>query len=459
MTTVAEFAYYPVDFDRLGNIVTQSEVDALKGALAPFPKDPQDIPIPPATDLLVLSHGWNNDKQEAADLYAAILTNARLQIKSGAHPMTGRNIVVFAVHWPSKKIAAAEQIPGGAASLAPDASINADLDALRKLFDGTDGFGSPLNPDVVKVLDSVRELLPNLEQDAQAQDDVGRLLRSIMPPSTNQEEPAIPDTFYSGTGFDALSRLSRPAIDTTPAMGGAAGINIGATAAIGGAAGLGNLFTGVKNGVQNFLNLFTYYEMKDRAGVIGSGAIHRLLVEIQKANGALRIHLAGHSFGGRLVTAALASSDTGTLSVRSVSLLQAAFSHYGFARQYDGVHDGFFRDGVAQPGHLGGSLVITYSKKDRAVGIAYPLASRLRDQIAASLGDANDPYGGMGRNGAQKTPTEVDTAEATLRPAGAKYQELKAGRIYNLEASAFISSHSDVSNENVVHAVLSAMEA
>src|SRR4029450_4507756 len=38
----------------------------------------------------------------------------------------------------------------------------------------------------------------------------------------------------------------------------------------------------------------------------------------------------------------------------------------------------------------------------RAVGIAYPVASRLAGTVASAFGDANDKFGGLGRNGAQK---------------------------------------------------------
>jgi hypothetical protein len=50
-----------------------------------------------------------------------------------------------------------------------------------------------------------------------------------------------------------------------------------------------------------------------------------------------RIHLVGHSFGGRVVTAAVAASTTGKL--QTMTLRQTAFSHNGFARSMNG----FFR--------------------------------------------------------------------------------------------------------------------
>jgi hypothetical protein len=102
-----------------------------------------------------------------------------------------------------------------------------------------------------------------------------------------------------------------------------------------------------------------------------------------------------------------------------------------------------------------GVTAITYTAKDRAVGLAYPLASRIARQIAAALGDANDPYGGLGRNGAQKTPgTEVVTLRGVTSPYG-----FAARGIYNLDSNAIIGGHSDLGHDEVAFALISAMAA
>jgi hypothetical protein len=91
------------------------------------------------------------------------------------------------------------------------------------------------------------------------------------------------------------------------------------------------------------------------------------------------------------------------------------------------------------------------------VGIAYPLASRIARQNAAALGDANDPYGGMGRNGAQRT-AEAEGNATTLRGVGHDYR-FAAGRIYNLLSDEIIKSHSDIRGIQVAYAILSAARA
>jgi hypothetical protein len=135
-----------------------------------------------------------------------------------------------------------------------------------------------------------------------------------------------------------------------------------------------------------------------------------------------------------------------------VSLLQGAFSHYGIATNYDGQgHNGAFH-GV--PGKLSGPMIITHTRNDKAVGIAYALASRLAHQTAAGLGDENDPYGGMGSNGAQKTPeAQPDT---DLLDIGGTYN-FPAKKVTNLHADKFVSGHSDITNPQVAHAVYTAI--
>jgi hypothetical protein len=170
----------------------------------------------------------------------------------------------------------------------------------------------------------------------------------------------------------------------------------------------------------------------------------------------LRLHLIGHSFGCRLVTAATAGpANAPPLPVDSLTLLQAAFSHFGFAQAYDGTHDGYFRRVVTDPARVRGPIVITFTAKDKAVGLAYPIASRIARQIAAAMGDANDPYGGLGRNGAQKTP---GAETVTLGKVGTAYAFAMRG-IYNLDSNAVIGGHSDLAHPEVAYAIVSAVAA
>src|SRR5204863_8443612 len=127
------------------------------------------------------------------------------------------------------------------------------------------------------------------------------------------------------------------------------------------------------------------------------------------------IHLVGHIFGYSVVTAAAATSTTDKL--QSMSLLQAAFSHNGFSKSMNR----FFRS-VVDNQRIKGPIIVTYTPNDRAVGIAYPVASRLSGTVASAFGDASDKFGGLGRNGAQKMETgEVVQSVDRLLAVGGTY--------------------------------------
>jgi hypothetical protein len=98
-------------------------------------------------------------------------------------------------------------------------------------------------------------------------------------------------------------------------------------------------------------------------------------------------------------------------------------------------------------------VVITCTENDKAVGLAYPLASLIANQAASAIGDANDPFGGIGRNGAQHTP---EANNGRLGAVGSAYT-FNGGKLYNLNADAVIMGHSDICKPEVAYAVLKAV--
>jgi hypothetical protein len=80
--------------------------------------------------------------------------------------------------------------------------------------------------------------------------------------------------------------------------------------------------------------------------------------------------------------------------------------------------------------------------------VAYPLASRISRDVASALGDENDPYGGIGRNGAQHTP---EATPGVLGDLGSAYA-FEPGTVHNLRADRFIADHSAVTSPEVAYA-------
>ena len=92
-------------------------------------------------------------------------------------------------------------------------------------------------------------------------------------------------------------------------------------------------------------------------------------------------------------------------------------------------------------------ILVTYTKNDKAVGMAYPLASRINGDKTAAFGDENDVFGGLGRNGAQQMQAG-ETVAGRLLPVGSAYA-FQAGKFFNLEASEFIKAHGDITGKEV----------
>jgi hypothetical protein len=429
-------------FNKSGELVDPAQLDSILTS----------VKSGSPTDVLVLSHGWNNDMAEARSLYTRL--RERLAVQLSQFPaLAGRRFLNVDLFWPSKKFADKQLIPGGAA--AAGALVNDIIqDQLQTLEDLLEDEASA---DDFK---RARALVPRLQDgNSQAQAEFAAIVLKYLPKSA-KEEGDFQGTASMTTGmFGArplLEVLGMPAplAPPEPRKGGGAAIaqEGSLTASRGGAAGLGDLLSGAKAGAINLLNFTTYYKMKERAGAIGESGVNSALRTLHSVPNAPNLHLIGHSFGGRLVTAAvLGPTEKPAVPIKTLALLQAAFSHYGLAKNYrQTTKSGFFRR-VVDDARVKGPILITHTRNDTAVGVLYAIASRLARQVAAALGDEHDQYGGMGGNGAQDTPEAV---KAVLNDPGTPYQ-LQGGRIYNLRSDKFIASHSDVANDAVAYAILS----
>jgi hypothetical protein len=408
---------------------------------------------PPAgvTDLFVMSHGWNNDADAARELYRKFFEN--FVAVAQPNDFSGRNLAIVGVIWPSKKfdeLVAVSGVPGGAegsaslqtADKASHQALETKLDQMKKFF---------AESGQQQTLDEAKALLPDLEDKASARQEFVNKIRSLLDPTAADKEDAS-ETFFKDDGNELMKNLKIAEDDLDDEVAGDGGsaslpLGVGTTqTAEGGAAGLGAFLSGFKAAAMNLLNYTTYFEMKARAGNVGKNGVAKLVDSL--APNVQRIHLIGHSFGGRVVTATAANSSTE--KIKSMSLLQTAFSHNGFSKSMKG----FFRSVVDQK-RVKGPILVTYTKNDTAVGLAYPLASRINGDTTAAFGDENDKFGGLGRNGAQQMESG-EVIKGSLLDATANYS-FQSGKFFNLEGSAFIKGHGDVTGNEIAHAVRKAV--
>jgi hypothetical protein len=437
MVDIAGFPYFEVQFTKDGSAHDTHETDPLLTFLRQGT----------TTDLFVMSHGWNNDMDEARGLYRNFFACVRAVLAAGQIAgLAGRHFAVLGVLWPSKKFADWALIAGGAASAGSeaDAVLLQYLDTLKGGFDGADADTR---------LEEIKLLLPRLENEPQARERFVGLVRSLLPPETQQDVEAT-QQFFTLSGEEVMELMQQPVMPRPADNGDAGGAaTVGEAGDDGGAAGLIDFLGDGMDAALNVLNYATYYQMKERAGLVGRDGVNPLLKQIHTQCPALKMHLIGHSFGGRLVTATAAglAEDT-TAIVHSMTLLQAAFSHHGFAHHFDENRDGFFRR-VITHGLVAGPIVITCTTNDRAVGKMYPLASLLAGQDAAGLFDKQSRFGGLGCHGAQVTP---EASDGILLETTGTYQ-FQAGKLHNLNADSIIMGHSDICKNPVAHAMLHAV--
>lgn len=439
MNNIAGIPYVAAIFDKDGAALNKQEVKLPDGT----------------TDVIVASHGWNNTQEQAEELYTALFTNFAAV---ASDQLQNKKIAIVGVIWPSKRFtdvvdaAVTEQARGGGAafgsnSTAADETIKAKLDVIATMFDKK----------AAKKITAAKNQIGKLESDLAARRKFVDELRSLLDDSAAHEEDNSA-LFFKLDGSVMLEKLKQPTpVVASGARGGGGAASIGTapiTMPAGGAAGLGDIFSGIKAGAIRFLNYLAYYEMKKRAGTVGQNGVGQMLDRL--ADNVQRIHLVGHSFGCRVVTAAAAASTTDKL--QSMSLLQAAFSHNSFSKSMNG----FFRS-VVDNHRIKGPIVITYTSNDRAVGIAYPAASRLAGTVASAFGDANDKFGGLGRNGAQKMESgEVVQGVDQLLAVGGSYS-WRAGHFHNLESSKYIvnpsggDAHTFVTGKEVAWTISRAM--
>lgn len=441
--------YFEVQFTKDGAVFDRSQLDQLLASIGTF------------TDLFVLSHGWNNDVGEARALYAALAK--QIAAAMPRFPLAQRKFAILGMFWPSKKFADAELIPGGGASASQDAVLAAKVHRLRDAITAQppDAPPDPAAEANAARLDAAIVQIPNLDRDPAARAAFVNAVRSAFagsPPTDPRDDAS--DRLFSAPPDDLLARLARADDDfwdeDPPKGSPAASLNVTNfrlwTGGGGAAGGVGSAAVSFKNGARNMLNLFTYYSMKERAGLVGRTGAAQILDEIVTKKPAIRLHLIGHSFGGRLVTAA---ADAVKKPVQTLTLLQAAYSHNGLSANLDGKGTKGFFNGVVAKKKVLGPIVISHTRNDRAVGLAYPLASRLNGDVASGLGDAADPHGGMGSNGAQKS--QADTSVRLGK--GATSFTFQGGKIYNLLSDAVITGHSDITKPEVAAAILSAVSA
>ena len=127
MNSISGIPYVAARFDKEGAALNKQEVTLPAGT----------------TDVIVVSHGWNNTEEQADRQYTDLFTNFAAV---ASDQLQKRKTAIVGVIWPSKKFtdvveaAVAEQARSGGAgfqtnSAAADETMRAKLDIIATMFD------------------------------------------------------------------------------------------------------------------------------------------------------------------------------------------------------------------------------------------------------------------------------------------------------------------------------------
>lgn len=416
MQTIEGFDFFPLVFDKEGKLESGDELEAFVARAG----------TGPATDAVFIAHGFRNDVTDATGLYTDFLKNFRAHLaRPQFQAVAARRFVVAGVYWPSKTFREAfgDEAEGTRGLQNPTLAMADAKQQLEELkLDAT--------PAQRRSLEKAAALLPKLDGNTKAQDDFVELVLSVLSRSRLDKTEGLPQ-LRERSGSELLATLDAP-----------------------GGSGTRGVFGSIAGRVGQFLNLTTWYVMKDRSGTVGEKGVAAAVRTLRQSLPEIRVHLVGHSLGGRLMAACAKSLGIRPkLQPDSLTLLEAAFSHYGFSADNGRGTPGFFRD-VIEKKIVKGPFVSTFSAEDTVVGKAYAISSRLARDNSRDIGDAADEFGGIGRNGALKT-TEV-AHSPLLTPE--KAYDFKLGVINNLDGSGgLIKDHGDVTNPTVTFAFASAV--
>ncbi|NUS12431.1 MAG: serine-threonine protein kinase [Streptomyces sp.] len=391
----------------------------------PAQRDALLAQAPGLTDLVLFSHGWNNDLSTADELYDRFY--APFPALLAATPSV--RLGYAGVHWPSMRFSD-EPIPDfpHTAVLAA-AGTAADIAALKRVLPGHDA-----------AADRIAELLALRPDEPEALEEFAGLVRALTGAGPRAAALARDDAPGDGDA-GALPALLTAKPDTVCRE------LADAVAATGGEALFGGLGHKVWSGAREMLRQATYFAMKGRAGTVGKAGLGPFLGQLAERAPHTRVHLVGHSFGARLVSFALAGLPPAAHSVASVTLLQGAFSHSAYSP--GGALDGMQR-------RVAGPVVACHSHHDTALGVLYPLASRLSGDDRSLLGD--DRWGALGHDGFHGLP-----ATPALALTAALATALPRGGCVSVDASATVchggppaGAHSDICHPELARLALRA---
>lgn len=384
------------------------------------------------TDMILFSHGWNNDWKAATERYDAFLQNYQsMMTRRGLKIDREFKPVLVGIFWPSTALVMPwESAPEIAADGvgAAGASYQAQMDEVAKLIPS-------------ESVEKFYDLVTRDSLDKVAGLELANILAPLYMENKNQPEDApgkvTPENLYAlwKEDFPANGDKAAPVSDD---FGFAK--EDGVKPAVAG-------FLEYLN-PRNVVRAFTVWQMKDRAGTVGGNGVHRLLAEVLEADSNIRVHMLGHSYGAKVVLSAICAGSL-PRKVESLLLLQPAINSWCFAlnvwgKGFSGGYRSAF-DKVKQP------ILSTFTMHDKPLTQFFHVAVRRTEDLGEVkiLAEAPSKYAALGGFGPQGLGGDQLQEIKMLAPGGDRYELAGAGttRIYGVKSDSYIFGHGDIVTE------------
>jgi hypothetical protein len=408
----------------------------------------------PISDVFVISHGWQGDVPAAIEQYdkwIGAMAGCTADRAAVRQRRPGFEVLIVGFHWPSRPWGD-EEFGMGGRSFAVSGAGTTPAESLERAIDRfVDDYADRI-ADTPRARAAIRAIVEGGMKGG---------------PVGNALPPEIADA-YQVLSEEADMRSDGPAgdpgSDREPFDANRAYRNAKDTAQRPGAPPAFAL-PGI-SGLLSPLRQLSFWKMKDRARTLGETAGASLVATLMNAVPAgrtVRFHLMGHSFGCIVVSGMMYGPQGANQLPRpidSVMLVQGATSLWGFCSSIPAVNSpGYFRN-IIEQGRVKGPIVTTQSKRDTAVGVFYPLAAGIAQQVSFAPGQL-PKYGGLGAFGIQGPG--LTTHDLVIGDAAHSYG-FEGGHIYNLEATGVIKdgggasgAHSDIARPEVAHAMWQAV--
>ncbi|MBV9789072.1 MAG: hypothetical protein JOZ51_12900 [Chloroflexi bacterium] len=482
--------YFPLSFNSEGFPINLGEQRELLAAIVDDAH--------PVTDLWILAHGWNNDINQGQATYLGWIQRMREVARQKVHDPSYHSLFA-GVHWPSKAWAGdvAQMVAAGGAAI-PTGGGEGEFELRRP---GTPADELP----AVQVPESALAPSPKVAVDpvqrtafiAQYQPimdpegvygldyvrDFGRLYDLMFqagPPPQHEVEEFLrllkkyKTTDPHNDNIETVNVLSAPISELAQRL----------TAELS-AAPQEYERLGIFDRLLDVFRTFTFWQMKGRAAIVGETGIYPFLVglrqELKKRNHSVRIHLMGHSFGAKLVSAAVfpaaGASDLEHPLVDTLVLLLGAFSQFSFSNNIPVARGAVGRySAILQQKLVKNPIVTIYSQHDTANRVFYAAGMRLASPFSEAIYElagaaetaeaykiSRDRYGSIGANGAQGLVDQSFRA-IDIQPLNKNYNwgNLAGVTCINIDGASVINNgtfptgaHSDIEHPEIFHLALS----